>query len=60
MNKTNEERDHTRVESQPLAGHGDLPRQATGPSERRLPDKALTFGEAIALYGFNEAVRLLR
>jgi hypothetical protein len=30
----NEENDHTRVERQPLADHGDLPRQVTSRFQR--------------------------
>lgn len=37
MKDKNELQD-ARVVEHPFVEHGDLPRQATGPSERRLPD----------------------
>lgn len=38
MTKYKDEDNVSRVDSQPLAAHGDLPRRATGPSERVLPE----------------------
>lgn len=40
MSEQNEQPD-TRVERQPLAEHGDLPRPATGPSAATLPDSLI-------------------
>lgn len=37
--KEQDENDHARVVSHPSAEHGDLPRPATGTSERFSPDK---------------------